>query len=129
VKFDKASLSEVMEVCLRGQQVSYAIDDMTIVIQRKDALLPKKDLQAQVQFKGVVKSTEGELLAGASVRIKGAATQTKTNDNGEFVLSSAATEVTLAISHLGYASMEVKAKSGQTVIVQLSLLEQTIEDV
>src|SRR5690606_18744092 len=25
VKFDKASLSEVMEVCLRGQQVSYAI--------------------------------------------------------------------------------------------------------
>jgi TonB-linked SusC/RagA family outer membrane protein len=64
---------------------------------------------ADIDAKGVVKSTTGEPLIGATVRVKGLQKGTVTNEKGEFVLQGVSDNATIVISMIGFLSKEVKA--------------------
>jgi len=61
---------------------------------------------------GVVTDSNGELMQGVTVKVKGTATGTLTDTNGKYTLSiSGVSQPVLAISFVGYETAEVKIKS------------------
>ncbi|MEO5564387.1 MAG: TonB-dependent receptor plug domain-containing protein, partial [Chitinophagaceae bacterium] len=71
------------------------------------------------QISGKVTGTEGQVIAGASVIVKGATTGTTTNDNGVFSITAAKGAI-LVISSINYAEREVTVGENTTVNVQLA---------
>ncbi len=57
--------------------------------------------------KGVVKDTEGEVIIGASVAVKGTTTGTITDLNGAFSLNGVRKGDVLVISFVGYKTLEI----------------------
>jgi TonB-linked SusC/RagA family outer membrane protein len=67
------------------------------------------------RINGRVTATGGEPLPGANVVIKGSATGTITDQNGEFALSAEPGQI-LVFSFLGYQSQEIEVKADQRVL-------------
>ena len=76
----------------------------------------------------MVKSESGELLPGVTVLIKGTATGTVTDIDGNFSLTASASDV-LVFSFVGYQAQEVAV--GDNLSLEISLLEDVfgIEEV
>lgn len=79
------------------------------------------------QIRGRVLTVSGKPLEGASVQVKGNTVGTTTNSNGEFSLT-AASNATLVISSIGFATQELKA-SGQALTVTLAESSTSLTDV
>ena len=70
---------------------------------------------ADIDVRGVVKSTTGEPLIGSTVRVKGLQKGTVTNEKGEFLLQGVSDNATLVISMIGFLPKEVKAARSLTI--------------
>lgn len=70
---------------------------------------------ADIDVRGVVKSTTGEPLIGSTVRVKGVQKGTVTNEKGEFLLQGVSDNATLVISMIGFLPKEVKAARNLTI--------------
>ncbi|WP_158513035.1 SusC/RagA family TonB-linked outer membrane protein [Flavisolibacter tropicus] len=82
------------------------------------------------ELKGVVKSDNGDLLAGASVFVQGTRQVTTAGKDGSFILKNVAANATIRVSFVGHTPREIKLKSGQTFIeVRLSSNAATLSDV
>jgi TonB-linked SusC/RagA family outer membrane protein len=75
---------------------------------------------AQTKYKGKIIGSDDKLpIIGASVKVKGAATGTVTDVNGEFTLSLSPGN-TLVVSYIGYTSKEVPV--GAETILNITLM-------
>lgn len=70
--------------------------------------------QQTIRMTGIVKDSNGELLPGVNVLVKGTSTGAITDVNGRFQLN-AAPGATLIITYIGYATQEVKAKGNMEI--------------
>ncbi|WP_184550481.1 SusC/RagA family TonB-linked outer membrane protein [Mucilaginibacter sp. FT3.2] len=78
---------------------------------------------------GTVKSNQGELLPGVSVKIKGTANGTVTNSNGVYNIAVTDNAAVLVFSYIGFVAQE-KAVSGNTVMeVVLTAQSNNLNDV
>src|SRR6188508_3246926 len=66
--------------------------------------------------KGVVKNDAGEVLAGATVTIKGTKTFITTKNDGTFELKNVPEEAVLTVSYVGHVRTEIKLKPGQAEV-------------
>ncbi len=81
------------------------------------------------QVKGKVTETAtGELLAGATVQVKGTSTGTMTDVNGEFTLS-VPEQATLVFSYIGYKTTELFAGSNTVINIALENDLQALQEV
>lgn len=72
---------------------------------------------AQQIIKGKVMSADGA-VSGATVQVKGTATATQTDANGNFTINAPG-DATLVISSVGYTTLEVKVDHRSSLSVQL----------
>ena len=80
--------------------------------------------------KGVVKNDAGEVLAGASISIKGSKIFTTSKGDGSFVLTNVPEGAIIGISYVGYTRIEIKLKPGQTeVAVRMLPSSNTLNEV
>lgn len=123
VNFDDTDLNAVMEHCLKNLDVTYMLEDKTIVIQK---MAPKSISETIAEFfapaqpasiQGKIRSADGRSLGGASVRVKGTGISTQAGADGTFVLSNAPENAILIISHLGYVIREVRVGENLDEIV------------
>lgn len=84
--------------------------------------------QSTVTIKGSVKDVNGEGLIGASVAVKGSATGTITDIDGNFMLDVPSNS-TVVVSYIGYLSQELSVKGRKTINVVLKEDTQTLEEV
>ncbi|WP_138477328.1 SusC/RagA family TonB-linked outer membrane protein [Dyadobacter bucti] len=77
---------------------------------------------ADIDIRGVVRSSTGELLIGSTIRVKGLQKGTVTNEKGEFVLQGVNEGATLVISMIGFLSKEVKAARS----ISIELVEDAV---
>ncbi|MGY3053664.1 TonB-linked SusC/RagA family outer membrane protein [Pedobacter sp. UYEF25] len=86
-------------------------------------------VQAQdLQIKGKVTGSDGAGIPGASVLVKGTSKATSTDPNGNYSIS-AASNATLVISYISYATKEVSV-AGKTILnVTLSADVKTLDQV
>lgn len=125
------SIKEVLDYCLLNQQLTYTIEDNTIIIKRKVDMAPITDgppVPQEIQVKGTVTDEKGQPLEGASVLVKGKPAGTKTDANGVFTINIAPNDV-LEISYVGYETTTVKAGNKTAFTIQLKPVISTGEQV
>lgn len=118
-----ASLQQALDLCLKNKPLSYSIIDRTIVLKPKIAE-PATGQTAQeippVTVKGRVTDESGNPLEGVSVQVKGGASGTNTNANGEYSIDipENAAKV-LVFSFVGMESQEMNVNGRTQINVSL----------
>lgn len=92
-----------MKICNVLLTISFLVSSVTLLYG-----------QDNITVTGTISDSQGP-LPGASVVIKGTATGTQTDFDGNFTLNGVPSDATLEISYIGYATQEV-AVGGQTNI-------------
>lgn len=83
----------------------------------------------QKEIAGVITSTGGEPLSGASISVKGSTLVTTTDAQGRYRISVPAAASRLVISYVGYESTEVAIGGKTTVNATLQSANQELENV
>lgn len=125
-------LKDFLEMIVRNQPIDFEINNKTIFIKEKIAVPPAgtDHLQAPpkvappLEITGIIRSSEGLPLPGASVMIKGARGSAVTNAEGRYTISAEPGQ-TLLISFIGYQSLEIPIKGRTTIDI---VLEKTLTD-
>jgi TonB-linked SusC/RagA family outer membrane protein len=118
--FKNASIEEVMEKIIAHKDLSYTIEDKTILIRTKEKSVIDKviDYFASIKITGKVRDKNGAPLPGVSVREKGVSNGVSTNDAGDYVIT-VKEGATLVFSYMGYKAREVTVSKDGLINVSL----------
>ena len=119
--FTNATIETVMAKTLAGKDLTYTIEDKTILIKEKDKSIIDKIVGyfAVIEIKGTVKDKkDGSTMPGVVVREKGVTNIKSTNDKGEFVIR-VQEGATLVFSFIGYKTQEVVVGSNKQLKVTM----------
>jgi len=111
ISVKNASPEEVLNICLKGTDLTFEIVHKTIIIKKtvkndQKNIVPINSRQEK-EISGVVRSSNGEVIAGATVALKGTSTGTITNVKGEFKLLVPDNATSLVISFIGKKTLEI----------------------
>ena len=110
-----ATINQILEQVLKDEKVVYDVYERQIVIRKAG----EPDLNGQQpqkkEISGKVHDSNGLLLPGVSVVVKGTTTGIVTDADGKFTLAVPANAKTLVFSFVGMKSLEI-AISGKTII-------------
>ena len=131
-----ASVTQLMDLIVKGQPFDYTIQNNTIVLKKKPSFFETMTTSLfsdEVQIKGHVYSDGGDPLSGAYVSLKGNSKKIAiTNSNGEFTLNLTKQESLqgiLVFSFVGYNKYEYKVSGHKSVDVTLAKNIQSLGDV
>ncbi len=118
--FTNATIEEVMGKIISGMDLTYTIEDKTVLIKPKEKSLFDKviDYFAAVKVTGKVRDKKGNELPGVSVKEKGAANGVSTNSTGDYTIS-VNERATLVFSYIGYKTLEIPLNGRTTINVTL----------
>ncbi len=124
--FSNSTIEEVMAKIIAGNDLTYTIEDKTILIKPKEKSIIDKVIGyfVAVKVSGKVRDKSGVALPGVSVREKGAANAVSTNASGDFTISVKEGAV-LTFSYIGYKTLEVPI--GSKTIVNVTLEEDAAQ--
>ena len=129
------SIEEVLEICFNDQPLTYTILNKMVVVKERDVLLEKETLPTPTPAPdaiiiGKVLDEKGLPLSGATVTLKSnKKVATTTDASGNFSIDAPGESAVVIISYVGYNTMEIEAKSGQSVAISLIVAEKDIEEV
>ena len=127
VNFQQATLDRVMEDCLKGTGLEYAVNGQTIVIRKQRPESPGQEMR---KVKGKVTDEQGVPLPGVTIMIKGTTLGTATDAEGKYQLDVPVSgNVTLAFSFVGMKPQEVTVGNAAVVDVKLESDSETLDDV
>lgn len=126
IRVKDASVQEVLELCLKGQQVTYALEGNSFVIRKRPeaAAAPAAAADSLVTVTGRVASADGTPLPGATVMVRGTRKGTQTTEQGMFRLTEVPPGAVLVISSIGYTTQEAAIPAGGSAM-NITLLEDT----
>ncbi|WP_254070819.1 TonB-dependent receptor [Pedobacter sp. L105] len=125
--FKSTPLQEVLKKSLAGQNLSFTIENNTILIRcLKEEY---KEKQKDIVVRGVVKDEKGIPLLGAGVRVKGTLNSTSTDNNGAFSITVADEKTVLIFSYVGYDPVEMVVGTQKTITLQLKPTGGQLEEV
>ncbi|WP_316818652.1 SusC/RagA family TonB-linked outer membrane protein [Pedobacter nyackensis] len=109
IEVKNASLPDVLGTLFRNQDLSYSIKDNFVVIEKKtptfiDNLLARFQ---KIDVYGRVFDEDGNVLPGATVKIKGSTKSVITGSDGVFTFSDIEDNLVLVFSYIGYKTQEV----------------------
>lgn len=85
--------------------------------------------QNTIRVNGLVKDESGATLQGASIRVKGAAVASQTDERGSFILENVPANGTLIVSYTGYLTKEVQVNNQSNLEITLQEDANAIDDV
>ncbi|UPK72256.1 SusC/RagA family TonB-linked outer membrane protein [Chitinophaga filiformis] len=116
------TVASTLDLLLSGTGLTYQQKDHYIfIIPVIPVPVPEKtpQLLQELVVTGTVTSAKGEKLPGVSIRLKGAANGTNTDQEGKFSIRVADEQSTLVFSFIGYNTKEVPVAGRATINVQL----------
>ncbi len=122
-----AALPEVMNLLFDKTRLSYRLMDNNLIIITEE--INPAISTPQVVIVGKVTGENGAALSGVSVVEKGTTNGTTTNDEGNFTLTVADSNVTLVISSVGYDSQEIALNGRREITVSLVTSTKVMEQV
>src|SRR5215217_3143840 len=113
ISVQNASVKEVLDLSFNNQPLTYMIEGKTIVIKTKaiSKSPDKASTNIKIDVKGKVTDESSSPLTGAIISEKGSENSTRTDHNGEFLLSGVNERSVLKISYISYTEIELKAKA------------------
>ncbi|MCD0490401.1 TonB-dependent receptor [Pedobacter sp. MC2016-14] len=128
--FRNSSLEEVLEEITKGKNLSYNIENKSIVIREKapSVLDNVAAYFAAVNIRGTVVDEQGNGIPGVSVKVKGSRKVVSTGSDGRFAVVVPNEQAILIFSFVGYASQElpVKANMVVTMVPELNKLDEMV---
>lgn len=132
------SVAEILDDILRNKPLKWNIRENIIRVvpapaaAEKPAIPSPQASTADRPVSGIVRGTDGNVLPGASVRVKGTSSGTATDALGRFTIS-AEKGTTLVISFVGFTTTEFKVTPAmvaqQPLVLSLPPAETALEDV
>lgn len=124
--FSNSTIEEVMAKIIAGNDLTYTIEDKTILIKPKDKSLIDKVIGyfVAVKVSGKVRDKSGAVIPGVSVREKGAANAVSTNAAGDYTISVKEGAV-LTFNYIGYKTLEVPI--GSKTVINVTLEEDAAQ--
>ncbi|WP_022829350.1 SusC/RagA family TonB-linked outer membrane protein [Sphingobacterium paucimobilis] len=129
VDFKNASITNVLETCLKNQPLFYAINDKTVLIRKKDEIPKNASAIAAVDIRGIVTDEKGTPLVGVTIRVKNSNVAAQTSTTGEFVLTGIDEGVVLQLSFLGYKKREITVGKAHTLSIKMEPITSELEEV
>ncbi|MEI6949048.1 SusC/RagA family TonB-linked outer membrane protein [Paraflavisolibacter sp. H34] len=132
VNLTKASLKQVLDVCLQDQPLTYSIVDKVVVIKERAEAPKREPIHAQVVqavVTGKVANDKGEPLAGVSVSEVGTTNMTITKDDGSFALTVTGPDAVLQFSSVGFAKRQVPVSGQSSLHVTLQQVNASLNEV
>lgn len=128
----KESIENVLNICFNDQQLSYSINENTIIVKRKvvtpDIIAPVIEEPVATTVKGKVTDDKGQPLSGVSVYIKGSTTGTTTDADGNYSIT-VPDGATLVFSYVGFGLIEEKANGRTNIDILLKPLQISMNEV
>lgn len=126
-RFDVAvtdrTVPQILENVLRNSPLTWQLLSGNLIV------VTARTMQAgDIRISGKVVSAAGDPLSGATVRIKGSNTGTKTDSSGNYVLV-APEEATLVFSYVGYQELEQSVSGRTQISVTLQAMPGSINEV
>ncbi len=118
------SLDKVLSETLKG--LKYEIRGNQVIIRKFSE--EKKAPTRRITVSGKVKDAAGEPIIGANVIENGASTGTITDADGHFSLA-VASDATIKVSFIGYATREMKVKGQTTLNITLDEDSKMLDEV
>ncbi|GAB3418253.1 TonB-dependent receptor [Niabella aquatica] len=138
LRVKNAGINEVLDLCLKDQQLSYRIIDKTVLIEplrnQKSVGVPEPTSIPLIKenlvrtIRGRVTDSTGTAIDGVSVTVKGTSKGTVTNKNGEYQIEVEKGEV-LQFSYVGYEVQEVVIGNKSEINIQLEVKKTSLVDV
>jgi len=123
VDLKDALVTDVLDQVLSKTGLEYKIIDRYVVVKEKGSNDPVV-VQQEHKVTGKVTSTNGELLPGVAVSIKGTTSGAITNTEGVYQISKVDEGATLVFSFVGMVTQEIKV--GTQAVINVTLREETI---
>jgi TonB-dependent SusC/RagA subfamily outer membrane receptor len=122
VRFNNATVYQVMNTCLEGQGITFIIEEKSIILQKIQRISSATSFrQDSILVSGKVTDENNKPMAGASVKIKYGTQVAVTNAGGQFRIYAPNAESILQLSFIGYAIKEIPLKNNtsRSFVVQL----------
>jgi TonB-linked SusC/RagA family outer membrane protein len=118
VDVKNASLDSVLALIFREQPLGYRVSDKFVMIAPREEM-PSQDQAAEApadvppgDVQGRVVNEKGEILAGATILVKGSRKGAISGTDGTFVLHGMSVGNTLVVSFTGYGTQEIAVGAG-----------------
>ncbi len=131
IEAKKADLNEVLKLVFDNQNLSYSIEEKTIIIKPIVAA-PGPDISQQTRtIEGTVLAEDGELpLENATVSAVGTEIKTYTNKDGNFMIKVPESVKALRFNFIGYDQKEMKIDAkNKKMIVRLVTKNNALNEV
>ncbi|HEY4209419.1 MAG TPA: SusC/RagA family TonB-linked outer membrane protein, partial [Puia sp.] len=135
----EVELYKVLAELLSPLDLRYELVKNYVILARKEKSgslqvmnfgeIPDNSPYAFVKVSGRVTGSNGAALEGVTVVVKGTHIGTTTNGNGDFSLNVPGPQSTLSISYIGYQDQELSIGSKTWFDVQLTALNNQLNDV
>jgi TonB-linked SusC/RagA family outer membrane protein len=136
IDFKDASLTEVLNVSLKDQPLSYTITNGIIVISPRalgsaPVVAPSPiPSSPPSDIHGRITNEKGEPLQGVSIVIKGTRRGVSTNENGEFTLKEVDNaSAVLQLSYTGYTTQEVSLHNRTEINIKLAETPKQLSEI
>ncbi len=127
VSADKQTVETVVGQMLRNTGIDYEITNQQIVLKPRQTS-PQPPPQEQ-KISGKVADAKGEPIIGATVMVKGTDKGTVTDYDGNYTLNDVPQNATIAISYVGYKSVELSVGSPQLANLVLHEDNELLDEV
>lgn len=132
---EKVSLTEALDIGLKGTGLAYEIENNIVVLKKKamgspSLLTPEKE-GPPLHLSGRVISEAGEVLQGVNITVKGASIGTVTDEAGKYNLDipESVKNPVLVASFVGYQNAETAVNGKTSINFILKLSTRNMEDV
>lgn len=119
VELKEATIAQALDICLKGQSLTYKIIENTVVIRKEtpNGAAPPEAV------KGVVRNEKNEPMAGVSITVKGTKRTFITNNSGEFEFPNLPEDAVLEFSGVSIEPIEtsVGGKTFLTITVRIKV--------
>ncbi|PKV50067.1 iron complex outermembrane receptor protein [Aquimarina sp. MAR_2010_214] len=127
IQVNKETLDKVLELLFNNTDISYSIIGKQVILKKTHLLNEQIELQREI--KGNVKDSNGNLLPGANILVKGTTIGAQTDFDGNFAINLSGENNTLIVSYIGFETTEVDVTGKDFVEVVLQDAAAQLEDV
>jgi TonB-linked SusC/RagA family outer membrane protein len=132
INVNQVEVEEVLKQIFEDQDLSYSIDSKTVIVKTKTPSFLDNIIArfSAIDVRGKIIGENDQVLAGATVKVKGTNRVTKSNEKGEFYLAGVEEDAVLEISYVGFKALEIPVKGAAMPLeIKLHVATGELEEV
>ncbi|HLT81656.1 MAG TPA: SusC/RagA family TonB-linked outer membrane protein [Cyclobacteriaceae bacterium] len=135
VQLRDAPLTDALDQCLKGQPLSYVIENKSIIITEKPAAPERRSREPQaapadsIGVRGNVTDETGSSVPGVNVVIRGTTHGVITDQDGNYYLQNVPDDAILVFSFVGKKSQEIPVAGRSVINVTLEEEASALEEI